>query len=317
MLSDGRAFVEAPVLFGRDQSLVGSTCVPLEDQGGRRSAVLFITSGIIHRTGPNRIYVRIARALAAHGFSSLRFDLSGVGDSVLPPAAAGMSIQERVEIDIDDAIELARARFGVERFVLLGLCSGADNALRTQGRRRDVVGSILLDLNTHRTFQFWVRHYRRRLFRIRPWIMILTGKHVWIRGALRWARGRAGRERAHEEPFPDAPRLNLDAWIPRDQMRDHFKRITARGDRLLCIFTAGLTNQYNYRKQLLHVLRGIDLRGRLRLAYYADSDHTFSREKLQERLVDAIVKWMVETDSAAAQQRPELLVQDATAPFSG
>ncbi len=286
-------FVEAPVVFGRDRSLVGATCVPREPEGPPTApAILFISSGIIHRTGPNRIYVSIGRALASEGFSSLRFDLSGIGDSVLPPSAEGRSIQERVEADIDDAIDFMAAHFGAHQFVLIGLCSGADNALRTMGRRDDVVGAVLLDLNTHLTPGFWVRHYGRRLLRANWWMKALTGRHRYVRrifGTMKRALGRRG---AQSVPEPEAPSLNLDAWVPKPLMREYFERIVTRGGRLLCIFTAGLPRQYNYREQLLEVVPGIDFRDRLTLEYYEDSDHTFSREELRDRLTTAVVDWV-------------------------
>lgn len=293
MVSNTSGLVEAPVVFGRDRSLIGSTCTPSRPSPAR-PFVLFINSGIIHRIGPNRIYVRIARALAAHGFSSLRFDLSGIGDSVLPPGAKGMSIQERVELDIDDAVAFAHERLGATRFVVIGLCSGADNALRTMARREDVVGAVLLDLNTHLTRGFWIRHYARRLLRLRPWLNVVTGRHPYVRRVLARIRRPLGSAREDPASDMDAPTLNLDAWIPRDLMRTYLERIVARGGRLLCVFTAGLPMQYNYREQLLDVVDGLDFRGLLTLEYYADSDHTFSRTDLQARLTTAILGWMNE-----------------------
>ena len=66
-------YIESHVVFGRDRSLVGTVCAPVDGVDAGRPFVVFVTSGIIHRTGPNRIYVRIARALAERGYSSLRF----------------------------------------------------------------------------------------------------------------------------------------------------------------------------------------------------------------------------------------------------
>ena len=40
-----------------------------------------LNSGLIHRVGPYRLSVKVARRVALEGFLSVRFDLTGVGDS--------------------------------------------------------------------------------------------------------------------------------------------------------------------------------------------------------------------------------------------
>src|SRR5215472_19382863 len=74
------SMTEEAVQFGSLRSLAGivsSTSEKNEDKPG----VILLNPGIVHRVGPGRIYVKIARALAAKGFVVLRFDFSGIGDS--------------------------------------------------------------------------------------------------------------------------------------------------------------------------------------------------------------------------------------------
>lgn len=286
-------FVEAPVVFGRNQSLIGVTCTPTESSGHVRPFVIFITAGIVHRTGPNRIYVKLARRLAEAGFRSLRFDLSGIGDSVESGSAGAVSLRERAERDIQDALDFGRSKCEAGASVLIGLCSGADNALRTMGRDPRVVGSVLLDLNAPRTLGFYVRRYARRIGSPEWWRSTFAGDNALHRRL--WRRLRGARDGRAREEVPEVPELWPDAWLPRDLMRDHLERIVARDGRLLCIFTPGL-NAYNHRDQFLRVFPGLDFRDCLRLEYFADSDHTFSRAFLQRRLTDAVVEWMTEAE---------------------
>jgi len=44
-------------------------------------AVLLWNVGLNHRVGPFRVFVELARRLAEAGFTVLRLDLSGLGDS--------------------------------------------------------------------------------------------------------------------------------------------------------------------------------------------------------------------------------------------
>ena len=88
---------ELPVLLGRRKSLVGILTEPQQAAGAReRPAVVILNAGIIHRVGPNRLHVQLARALAQAGVTVLRFDMSGIGDSpnrhdVLSPLEAAMA----------------------------------------------------------------------------------------------------------------------------------------------------------------------------------------------------------------------------------
>ena len=46
-----------------------------------RPAVIILNAGVLHRVGPHRLHVALARRLAARGLPALRIDLAGVGDS--------------------------------------------------------------------------------------------------------------------------------------------------------------------------------------------------------------------------------------------
>ena len=55
--------------------------------GGRSSvAVVLLNAGLIHRSGPFRLYTRLARKLAKSGYIVLRFDLPGIGDAPMTTA---------------------------------------------------------------------------------------------------------------------------------------------------------------------------------------------------------------------------------------
>jgi hypothetical protein len=281
-------FVERPVVFGRDRSLIGVVCQPTTQGGDAPPFVVFLSAGIIHRIGPNRLYVHLARSLARVGVPSLRFDLSGIGDSLRPPEAEALTIQERVVMDIDDAIELLQESYDSKEYIVIGLCSGADNALRTMGREARAVGGVLLDPNVWRTPGFYVRHYAHKLVSPTTWSNVLTGRHPFFR-AIRGAPRAAGNS-LEQVPTLDHD-LNAGAWLPREVMQDHLERIVARRGRLLCLFTAGL-EQYNYRNQFLRLFPAVDFDDCLTLEYYADSDHTFSRERVRERLTRTVIDWI-------------------------
>lgn len=319
-----RIYIETPVVFGRDKSLVGAVCRPAAALSPK-PFVVFLNAGIVHRCGPHRMSVKLARALAEVGVSSLRFDLSGIGDSVMPRDAPPMAVQERVQIDIDEALEFARERYHATSFVMGGLCSGADNALRTAARATSVVGLFLLDLNVTRTAGYHVRLFVRRLFSRTHWTSIVTGRHPAIRAlrnlvrsgsrGLRSREEHLGAEKTSDAETP-SPALEHDAVIPHPMMREYLHTILARDVHLLCIFTAGIESQYNYERQFLRLFPGLDFGTRLSLQYFKDCDHTFTGPALQERLRQHMVTWISGTAFRDATDGPDRVVPPRGLRFS-
>lgn len=295
-------YVESPVVFGRDESLIGLTCQPLGTITDHRPWVIFLNAGIVHRTGPHRMTVHLARALAGAGIPSLRFDLSGIGDSALPASAAPQPIQDRVQCDIDDAMAFVRGLGPASgrSFVLSGLCSGADNALRAAKRCADVAGLVLLDLNVARTRGYYLRHYGRRLLQGEAWRNVFTGRSALFR----------------TRHAPAAPTQTLDdeSLLPPDEMREHLYTALARNVRILCVFTAGIETQYNYEQQFADLFPEPDIADRVRVLFFGKADHTFSDPTLQQQMCGQVVQWIAGADLPATQPPPTASAPQADAP---
>src|SRR5215467_3344973 len=120
---------EEVVLFGERKSLVGIVTSPPPRLTQERMAVILLNPGIVHRVGPGRIYVKIARRLASTGLTVLRFDFSGIGDSA--PRHDSLPFEKSAIEEARDAMEFLQATRGVEKFILLGGCSGALASLQT------------------------------------------------------------------------------------------------------------------------------------------------------------------------------------------
>lgn len=113
--------------FGAERHLFGVLSEPASPQTGR-PAVIMLNAGSIHRVGPSRLYVRLARELAQDGITSLRLDHEGIGDSVLrKPGVENEPYAESAYDDLAAALALLKEH-GYRRFVVMGLCSGAHTA---------------------------------------------------------------------------------------------------------------------------------------------------------------------------------------------
>ena len=113
---------------------------------GSKPAILLMNAGSIHHVGPNRAFVRMARRWASLGYPVLRMDLSGIGES---PTAEGCV--ENVPYPRDAILDAQAAMNALEehgvarRFILSGLCSGADIAFRTGVLDPRVVGAWMIN----------------------------------------------------------------------------------------------------------------------------------------------------------------------------
>jgi len=96
--------------------------------GGK--VVVFLSSGVDRHTGPSRLWVTLARRWAASGVRCVRADLSGLGES--PPRPGEAAGVLRSPVAFDDVVDVANAvATGPEDVVLVGLCSGAYQALES------------------------------------------------------------------------------------------------------------------------------------------------------------------------------------------
>lgn len=135
---------EQAILFGNQRSLVGVLTHPSDHTRSTPGVgVLLLNAGIVHRVGPGRIYVKIARELAARGFTVVRFDFSGIGDS--KSRCDDLPFDKSAVEEVQSAMGLLQADYGIRRFVLLGGCSGARVSLDTASLDARVSGAILIN----------------------------------------------------------------------------------------------------------------------------------------------------------------------------
>lgn len=171
---------EQPVVFDcAGESLVGVLAMPSAPADAPADlAVLIVTGGPQYRAGSHRQFTLLARAIAAGGHPSLRFDCRGMGDS-----EGAMRSFERISEDIAAAIDtlFQHARPPVRRVVLWGLCDGASAALLYLHERADprILGLCLANpwvrsatslARTHVKHYYW-----RRLMQRQFWSKFLRG----------------------------------------------------------------------------------------------------------------------------------------------
>jgi len=102
--------------------------------------VLFFHGFTGHRMGPGYLFVKLSRALADAGFSSLRFDFTGSGES--EGAFSNMNTATMMQ-DVSSVISAVRETVGEQPLVFCGHSFGGMIAARCAGIY-DVPGLILI-----------------------------------------------------------------------------------------------------------------------------------------------------------------------------
>jgi pimeloyl-ACP methyl ester carboxylesterase len=229
---------ERTLLFGNGNALLGITSEPVAGDGDRNQpAVILLNAGLVHRVGPNRISVKIARHLAASGYLVLRFDFSGIGDS--GPRTDGITLKERAIREVQEAMDAISSRRGIDRFILLGLCSGADDSVRVACRDSRVVGCVLIDVSYVFSAGYQIHSYAKRLFRFRSWMSMLLGRSdFWGRVKQRFL-----------SPFSKQRSEASEDWPVLDdaELVEALHSLSERGLRTCLLYSDDSPAYYNYR----------------------------------------------------------------------
>jgi dienelactone hydrolase len=267
--------IERVHLFGSHRGLVGVTTEPASDQ--RRPgapAVVFSNVGLNHRVGPGRIYVDLARQLAAAGYVALRFDLSGFGDSA--PRRTDADDLERAVLDSREAMDFLQSR-GLSRFVLVGFCSGVDSAHALALQDARVTGAVFIDGYAYKNIGFWLRYYTIRNLQPARW-------KRYVRQRIARLRKEIGRP----ETGP-AQEVFVREYPTRNTFAADIESLLNRSVDLLFVYTVVADNHYNYRRQFYDTF---GFHPRLDVEYYTRADHVFSAEHERRKLITRIVSWM-------------------------
>ena len=255
--------------FGRARHLIGIAGLP---QATRDSVgIIVLNSGLVHRVGPFRLAVDMTRRLNTLGYPTLRFDFSTIGDS--GASGESQSRVQQIHADADDAMQLLHRHAGCTRFVLIGLCSGAQNAHAVACRDEKIAGAVFMDGYAYRTIGFRIRHYLPRVFNPARWWRRLTRKRAVHDGAV------------SEPLFRVAP-------LPQAVVRVDFAGMISRGIKLCLIYSGGINTYFNHARQFRECFGRVMSDPAVSTRYLEEMDHTFVLVDDRKRLIDHVESWL-------------------------
>ena len=271
--------MEQAVIFGKYDHLMGVKNIVDQDIGQAQTknvAMILITAGMLNSVGPFRMYVDIAHKLSEQGISSLRFDLSGIGES-LGVGIVGKSIN-RAAHEITEAMDYLSEKHDIKKFILFGLCSGADDSVQTALNDERVIGVIALDGVGYKTFRFWLTGiplFLKRMFRREKWGNLFRDlSHGLYQTQVTPASLASGGD---VREFPDTPK----------QASQEFQQLVDRGTQLHFIYTGG-TEYYNYAKQFYEMLPEVNWKNTESTVFFPHMDHVVLLCEDRQELVDHV-----------------------------
>lgn len=276
------AYRERAVMFGRSGQLLGIWTEPKGPATG--IPVIILGAGILHRIGPSRVAVHLARALAARGHAVLRFDLSGIGDSGRPPEPA---LETAVTADIKDAIDLACARDKEGRWAgrvaFVGFCSGADNALHAGSDDARVHAAIVFDPTVHRTRGFHLRELANGLRKPQAWLNLLTGRSIVAR-IEKW--------RNRTDPLRRPPGYYGLLVATREETDRRARRFRENGGRLRFVLSSGVIRYCNAPEQVREALPTAFSAEQFDVVWAPHLDHVFGTRAQVDWFVQDSAEWL-------------------------
>ena len=288
--------IERTLAFGENGGLVGTLCLPshpvTESKGVGQ--ILF-NAGLVHRVGPHRINVRLARQLARRGIPSIRFDLSGQGDSAR--SSGQLSFDNQAVADIRSAMDALEEAAKVHRFVLFGFCSGGWHSYATAPVDGRVAGILLYDTYFYRT-------PRSRLIRY----IVPIRKRELLKTVVGWAgrlpstlarriRGWTGAEDT------EVPSTNpgYDRTPPKAAFAEQVRLLHERGTKVAVMHSGGFQHYYNYRDQFRDAFRDFGITEIVRYNYFPGMGHTALVIAEQAEFMQRIEDWTAELDAECRQ----------------
>ena len=264
---------ERLVQFGQNGALNGvlrsSPC------GDDATGVLLFNAGVIHRIGPHRLNVKIARSIDA---PSLRFDLSGQGESA--PAGAGLGYEQQASADIADAIDIMQSECAVRDITIIGICSGADHAMRAAVLDDRIGALVLIDPFAYPNTAAASADFLARAADPDRWLRKLGS--LSVRREEDGVGGAALSPDSFDQGRPVAPKEKFAADLA---------TLSERGVRILIVYS-GLVRRYVSKPaHFFQTFAGHGFEGRIEVVTMPSADHTFTPLTEQNALIDRIRCW--------------------------
>jgi uncharacterized protein len=281
--------------------------VPANSQS--QTGIILLSPGIKNRVAPHRLYVKMARQFCDLGFTVLRFDPEGLGDSegnIDETYTADLygSIQRgRFVEDTKSAMDWMSKNTLASQFVLGGLCGGALTGLLTAAQDKRVTGVLSLGMpvtiesSDGNRSRFMTESelarlkggYFRRLTSLRSWLRFLSFRsdyRVMLRSMM------AGKKKSDKGESQLKPGDETDNFNP--LFLSSWKEVVSTGQKILMIFSEMDRHHWDFKEKFQDQYQ-TDLekdRSMYRIHIIKNANHILSFPEWQKEMMDLCIDWL-------------------------
>ena len=273
--------LEKAVVIGKNPQLMGVLTKQykyVEGSEKQLPTIILLNSGLLGHIGPFRLYVRMARKFADMGFNTLRFDLSGIGDS-----ERHLDVRTREEQhmgDIKCVLDYLDKTENCKSYIVMGICTGADNAHKAMLKDKRIIGAVSIDGYAYKTPRYYFNLYAPKLVSISSWKTLIKQiiKKIKTKLAPKKEVVPQSIEYRWVEPTKEKTEKDYNVFIERDV-------------NLLAVFTASWP--YNYLNQHSDSFKAIPFGENIQAVYLENAEHIFPLAEDRAILMTEIVNWLV------------------------
>ncbi len=274
---------EDTLVLGDSMHLVATTTTPTASSDGPPPLIALLTnSGVIPRSGPNRMNVHLARHFATLGIPSVRFDLSGLGDSSRP--ANPRPMMEQWIADCRAVMDHAERQHGCARFLMIGFCSGAEVAHLLGLQDERLRAALLWDMYAYPTTGSKLRFLWLRLNKLG--IMGVLGK---VKGRVLRALGLSpklvSRKEATPQAIPSQPPAKAD-------LMQRLQTLVDQGVNLHFSFAEGNPHWFNHEGQFQAMFKGAPFLRHVSFRFLREADHLLTEDPAQSAFLAMTDEWL-------------------------
>ena len=282
---------EQTLILGAENHLV-ATLTPANgtDADSPRCVAVLSNSGVIPRIGPHRMNVRLARRFADMGIASIRFDMSGLGDS--RRSSGSLPVMRQWVADTRAVMDTAQAHFGCDRFFMVGLCSGAEVAHLVALEDPRMRAAVLWDWYAHPTLQ---SRLRTLLYKLRR-AGLQTAARKLLARVLPAVRSSSLADRQASERAVDFSESPL-----RDDYARRIQTLVDGGVELLFAYCGGEPEWFNHHGQFRGMFGRYRFVDKVAFTYLEMCDHLVTRREAQQAFTHMIVQWLEQRVLVAAR----------------
>lgn len=278
---------ETPITFGPRSGLFGVLSLPSTGQPVE-CAYLMLNAGVVPHIGPHRMNVKIARALASAGEASFRFDLSGHGDSENAETSNGFL--EQAAIDIQTAMDHLQQAHGIQKFAVIGICSGAVSAFEAAVKDPRVIAVLMFD-------GYWYPSRWSTLARDWRRFRAITWSQAAAAFSRRMAQKFTRSEQEKSGGIFDSKKAQFK--LPQAAFANSIQTLVMRRAAIFIVYGGSVIDRYSYAGQFRHVFGYEAPFDQVRCEFHPEIDHIFVSPVSQQAMIETVLRWRPEVNLAA------------------